>query len=398
VLNGRGVNIAQHPGNQRFRSFIKTRYDATYCATFSTDQKKALAQEVYNHIKSLDPPGRFLKRDGTQSSRGLEGPWEELDETEAKKKAGQALRDCNRLDRTGYAAQIKAPPDVEQSAEERKLSGLSLKDHAVALDEKSKQPKRGNKNKRSSSNRKKPPPVAAAASRKNTKRTSRESSRVNGCKKQRLEEPIPAFSQTEFPQDESRAAAPVLSSYPGFASATVTSNDTPVPTSGVSVPVTQTPGAHRFALNTYDYPHPTYPPQHHHHHDGSYQYLGSPHPPNMPPSSPSYGLGDATRDQFTAEDANSVDIVAHPAPYSPILRSNPPQDGIGHSENAPRLPSEEPLYGQNLFDDGDDAFHSMAANAAAGIPPENHEDDFDLMQPHNHDHDGNQHNLWPGLA
>lgn len=128
----------------------------------------------------------------------------------------------------------------------------------------------------------------------------------------------------------------------------------------------------------------------------------------MPPSTRSYELGDTTHHQFAAEDSNSVAIAAHPAPYSPILRSNPPQHGIDHIEHVPRLPSEEPLYRQNLFDDEDDAFHSMAENVAAGIPPENDEDDFDLMHPHNHDHDGNtenlangihdQHNLWPGLA
>eukprot|EP00536_Pseudo-nitzschia_multiseries_P000520 jgi/Psemu1/300120/fgenesh1_kg.6_\ len=95
VLSGRGVNIAQHPGNERFRSLINTMHNERYCSDFSTEEKKVLALDIINHIKSLDPPGRFLKREGvSQSSRGLEGPWEELTQKECLKKATQALRDC----------------------------------------------------------------------------------------------------------------------------------------------------------------------------------------------------------------------------------------------------------------------------------------------------------------
>lgn len=133
VLSGRGVNIAQHPGNERFRALVNTRYDASYCTSFTTSEKRALAEEIVRHIRSLDPPGRFLKRSGrSQSSRGLNGPWEELSERECVKKALQALRDCNRPDRSGYAAQVSVPTDVKQSAEERTKSGMSLKEHAAA--------------------------------------------------------------------------------------------------------------------------------------------------------------------------------------------------------------------------------------------------------------------------
>ena len=133
VLSGRGVNIAQHPGNERFRAMVSTRYDESYCSTYSTSEKRALAEEIIKHIKSLDPPGRFLKRSGrSQSTRGLSGPWEELSPQECIKKTCQALRDCNRNDRQGYAAQVSVPVDVRENAEKRSASGLSLREHAAA--------------------------------------------------------------------------------------------------------------------------------------------------------------------------------------------------------------------------------------------------------------------------
>lgn len=133
VLCGRGVNISQHPGNERFRALVNTRQDSSYCSGFTTSEKRALAEEIVAHIRNLDPPGRFLKRLGrSQSSRGLHGPWEELSHRECIKKTCQALRDCNRQDRQGYAATVRAPTDVAISAEERARSGLSLKEHAAA--------------------------------------------------------------------------------------------------------------------------------------------------------------------------------------------------------------------------------------------------------------------------
>ena len=133
VLSGRGVNIAHHPGNERFRALVTTRADESYCTAYSASEKRAVAEEIIRHIKALDPPGRFLKRDGRgQVSRGLNGPWEELSEREAIKKTCQALRDCNRTDRQGYALGVTAPQDVLQSAQQRQRSGLTSKQQAAA--------------------------------------------------------------------------------------------------------------------------------------------------------------------------------------------------------------------------------------------------------------------------
>jgi len=134
VLNGRGVNMAHHPGNERFRSLIQSRSDPAYCANYSLNEKKALAEEVVRHIEALDPPGRFLKRSGkTKNRRGLQGPWEIMAREEAVKKARQALRDCNRPDRNGYAKSVAAPVDVLESAMVRKNTGLSQQQYAQQL-------------------------------------------------------------------------------------------------------------------------------------------------------------------------------------------------------------------------------------------------------------------------
>jgi len=111
---------------------VQSRHDESYCTNYTTSEKRAIAEQILRHIKSLDPPGRFLKRIGrAPSSRGLHGPWEELSDREAVKKTCQALRDCNRTDRIGYAAAVNVPDDVRRHAESRSASGLSNKEQAA---------------------------------------------------------------------------------------------------------------------------------------------------------------------------------------------------------------------------------------------------------------------------
>jgi len=131
VLSGRGISIAQHAGNERFRALVNARYDADYCTSYSLCEKRAVAEDIIAHIKSLDPPGRFLKRSKkgstSKNARGLEGLWEELTKEESIKKTTQALRDCNRQDRVGYAAAVAIPEDVQKYAQVKSESGLSPK-------------------------------------------------------------------------------------------------------------------------------------------------------------------------------------------------------------------------------------------------------------------------------
>jgi hypothetical protein len=149
VLSGRGVNIAQHRGNERFRALVQSRYDDDYCASYTTLEKRAVAEEIIRLIRNsssacaavnqetptpLPLPGRFLKRTGrANNARGLQGPWEELTGREAIKKTCQALRDCNRLDRTGYAAAVAVPEDVRHNQELRSKMGLSNKEYAEQM-------------------------------------------------------------------------------------------------------------------------------------------------------------------------------------------------------------------------------------------------------------------------
>ena len=74
VLSGRGSGIAGHYGNIRFRALIATRADENFCEGYSASEKKAVAEEIVNHIASLNSPGRFLKRDGSSKAY----PWYEL--------------------------------------------------------------------------------------------------------------------------------------------------------------------------------------------------------------------------------------------------------------------------------------------------------------------------------
>jgi len=136
VLSGRGVGIAQHPGNERFRTLITTSYrDKFYCATYSNIEKKALAMEIVAHIHNLEPPGRFLKRGNSKAraSKILDGSWETLSKKEALKKTTQALRDCNRTDRAEYAARVLAPLDVTDKAKILSMARLTVKQRASAV-------------------------------------------------------------------------------------------------------------------------------------------------------------------------------------------------------------------------------------------------------------------------
>jgi len=131
VLSGRGVYIAHHPGNQRFRTLIKTYSDDSFCASYSTE-KRAVAKEIIRHIHELSPPGRFLKFSDGGIPTAYNWNWMVLSESEAIKKTRQALRDCNRHDRTGYAYNIEVPTDVEVKAKIISDAGLTIKQRASA--------------------------------------------------------------------------------------------------------------------------------------------------------------------------------------------------------------------------------------------------------------------------
>jgi hypothetical protein len=111
VLNGRGVNVAQHPGNQRFRALVKSRSNNPFYSRYTRSAKIAVAEEIIHHIRNLSPPGRFLKHPSSVSNA-----WEKLTDKETLKKTCQALRDCSRVDRAEYAPHLSTPEDAEVSS------------------------------------------------------------------------------------------------------------------------------------------------------------------------------------------------------------------------------------------------------------------------------------------
>jgi len=87
VLCGRGGRINSHRGNIRFRDTVsKCKHE--YLSKNTTKLIKAhIAASIVTQIRSLCPPGRFLKVDARS------GLWVDIGDDKARKKAGQALRE-----------------------------------------------------------------------------------------------------------------------------------------------------------------------------------------------------------------------------------------------------------------------------------------------------------------
>jgi hypothetical protein len=85
VLCGRGNNINFHSGNKYFRSLVKS-IRLEYVNTPKGD-KLYFGKLVVKHIRSLNPPGRFLQQDATT------GCFNDIGEKKALDKTRQALRE-----------------------------------------------------------------------------------------------------------------------------------------------------------------------------------------------------------------------------------------------------------------------------------------------------------------
>jgi len=96
VLLGRGGGTNNHIGNKNFRDLV-TRHKMRYLACSKVDKPK-VAREVVSIWRRLDPPGRFLQRKdetkkGPGSVRDEDVVWTEVDDSEARRKASQCLRE-----------------------------------------------------------------------------------------------------------------------------------------------------------------------------------------------------------------------------------------------------------------------------------------------------------------
>lgn len=87
VLCGRGGRINAHEGNVKFREIVNDLKHTYLAKTTKKLDKAHIAASIVTKIRSMDPPGRFLKEDGTS------GYWIDIGDEKARKKAGQALRE-----------------------------------------------------------------------------------------------------------------------------------------------------------------------------------------------------------------------------------------------------------------------------------------------------------------
>ena len=83
VLSGRGNSINMNPGNQYFRLLVRCLKNE-YVMSEKGD-KPMFAKYIFKHIRALDPPGRFLKKNGEH--------WETMRLKETMDKIRQALRE-----------------------------------------------------------------------------------------------------------------------------------------------------------------------------------------------------------------------------------------------------------------------------------------------------------------
>ena len=92
VVLGKGHAIQNRSGNKRYRSLIlsmKADYDAA-----PKSMKSVYSYQIVSHIYSLNPPGKFLRKDKETQL------WKDVPKKEAIMKVRQALRDSKPKDKT----------------------------------------------------------------------------------------------------------------------------------------------------------------------------------------------------------------------------------------------------------------------------------------------------------
>lgn len=123
VLSGRGKRINSHPGNVFFHQLVhdaKPEYQRT-----KKLHKKPVVEHIVSDIRTLDPPGRFLKEDPHT------GLWVEIGDEQALLKAAQALRDDMRAEMHASPAVIPKEEAVENPKELPHAHRVSHTTHAT---------------------------------------------------------------------------------------------------------------------------------------------------------------------------------------------------------------------------------------------------------------------------
>lgn len=85
VLSGRGNYVNFHVGNEHFRSLVK-KHKIAYVAC-PKPEKGRFSTIIVDEVRSLDPPGRFLKQDPKTKL------WQDIGDKKSLDKTRQALRE-----------------------------------------------------------------------------------------------------------------------------------------------------------------------------------------------------------------------------------------------------------------------------------------------------------------
>jgi hypothetical protein len=87
VLCGRGGRINGHAGNIQFRQICGENKGDYFSPKVKKIEKAHIVARVVEHIRSMTPPGRFLKQDSAT------GHWYDIGDAKAMTKVGQAIRE-----------------------------------------------------------------------------------------------------------------------------------------------------------------------------------------------------------------------------------------------------------------------------------------------------------------
>jgi len=123
ILCGRGGSINSHPGNVVFREWIHERKEE-YNLADTKSAKTQITNDIFERIKSLEPPGRFLHKRG---SNNLDNTWSEVDDTKALAKISQCLREGAPAFRAAHGKGRK--PRRSLQLRRHSSSGASQTDH-----------------------------------------------------------------------------------------------------------------------------------------------------------------------------------------------------------------------------------------------------------------------------
>lgn len=120
VLCGRGGRINAHEGNVQFRDIVAANKKEYLAKTTKKLEKAHIAARIVEVIRTMDPPGRFLKEDSDT------GMWFDIGDAKAIKKAGQALReDAPDIRQDGGSDEEGTPKKTSPKAPKKPATGTS---------------------------------------------------------------------------------------------------------------------------------------------------------------------------------------------------------------------------------------------------------------------------------